>query len=143
MHQKLEAVCVALDKLAESIVNVWGDDRTYNEAFGWSGPALNRHELASVAYALASDIRETQADTIPEAMTGFINDLPRRINVLQTSTVPQFPGGNMGQAIPAYLATLQFVRVQLLPALGWVAIPDEKLLPHKLLRRARAASSQL
>lgn len=143
MHQKLEAICAALEKLAESVVNVWGDDRTYNEGLGWYGPALNRQELASVARSLASDIRATQAEAIPQVLANFVDDLPRRINVLQSNTVPQFPNNNAGQAIPAYLTTLQFVRAQLLPELGWVAIPDEKALPHKILRRVRAASSQL
>lgn len=144
MHQKLEAICAALENLGEAVVNAWGDDRTYNEGIGWNGPALNRHELSSVAYSLSNDIRAAQALQIPEDQANFVDDLPRRINDLLTRTVSQFTNGNnSGQAISAYLATLQFVRAELLPELGWVVIPDEKALPHKILRRVRAASSQL
>jgi len=52
-------------------------------------------------------------------------------------------GGNSGQAIPAYVTTLSLIRAQLLPALGWQAMPDSKALPANLARRARAAQAEL
>jgi len=60
MDEQLEAVCEALDALAGAVIKVWGEDRTYTEAFGWSGAAINRHDLASIASNLANDIRATQ-----------------------------------------------------------------------------------
>lgn len=143
MDKRLEAVCVALDTLAQSVINGWGDDRTYLEVLGWYGPAVTRQELASVAKKLASDIRATDSETIPSEIANLVADLPRRINALQGNTVPQFASGNVGQAVPAYLATLQCYRSLLLPELGWIVIPDEKAMPHRLLRRVRAASAQL
>lgn len=143
MNGQLEKICDELDKLAEAVLNVWGDDRTYNEALGWNAPAITRQEMASVATKLAMDIRATNVEDVPESVAKLVSDFPRRITHLQAHTVPQIPNGNIGQAAPAYLATLQYVRSQLLPELGWVAVPDDKHLPHKLIRRAVTANRQL
>ncbi len=143
MNEKLEAVCIALDSLAGSVISAWGDDRTYAEAFGWVGAAINRHDLASIASNLANDIRVTQAALVPEDIANFVGDLPKRIALLQQHTVPQMHSGNAGQAIPAYITTIELIRSLLLPKIGWVVTADEKSLPAKLLRRARAADSQL
>jgi hypothetical protein len=143
MNRQLEKICEELDKLAEAVINVWMDDRTYNEGLGWNAPAITRHEMASVATKLAMDIRATNVKDVPELVSMLVSDFPRRITHLQANTVPQIANGNIGQAAPAYLSTLQYLRNQLLPELGWVAIPDDKHLPHKLLRRAGTANKQL
>jgi hypothetical protein len=143
MDEQLEAVCEALDTLAGTVIKVWGEDRTYTEAFGWSGAAINRHDLASIASNLANDIRATQAELVPEDIEIFVGDLPRRIALLQNQTIPQMPSGNAGQAIAAYMTTLQLVRTLLLPKIGWVETPDEKSLPAKLLKNVRVANNQL
>lgn len=143
MDGQLNKICEALDKLAEAVVNAWGDDRTYNEVLGWNAPAITRHEMASVATKLAMDIRATNAEEVPESVAKLVSDFSRRIAHLEAHTVPQIPNGNIGQSAPAYLATLQYLRNQLLPELGWVAVPDDKHLPHKLLRRAGTANKQL
>ena len=120
-----------------------GADTTVCENWGWFGPAVTRHDLADVARSAAEDICTTNVDSLDGPWLKFVQDLPRRLQVLQNNTVPQMFGGNAGQAIPAYLATLSLIRAQLLPALGWQAMPDAKALPANLARRARAAQAEL
>lgn len=103
MNKDLEAVCVALDNLASAVITAWGGDTTVNDSAGWPGPAVTRHELANHALALAADIRSIDCDSIDSEIQNFVQDIPRRLQVLQGNTVPQMFGGNCGQAIPAYI----------------------------------------
>jgi hypothetical protein len=143
MNNSLEAVAAALDALANAVTNAWGADVTVCEGVGWFGPAVTRHELAGMARTLATDIRSTQAETIDANFEPVIVDMPRRLQILQSNTVPQMFGGNGGQAIPAYLSTLGFIRSVVLPAIGWQIIPDAKALPPALARRVRAATAEM
>jgi hypothetical protein len=143
LNKELEGVCSALDALATAVINSWGADTTVCENFGWFGPAVTRHDLAGLASRLASDIRSTQSETIESDSVKLVLDLPRRLQILQTTTVPHMFGGNGGQAIPAYVSTLALIRSVLLPAIGWQLLPDPKSLPSNLARRARAAQAEL
>ncbi len=143
MDKDLEAACVALDGVAQAVMNAWGGDTTYTESFGWFAPAVTRTDLAELAQSLAADIRSTQAETLEPKIKKLVLDLPRRLQVLQANTVPQMPSGNGGQAIAAYVATMQLIRTAVLPAIGWQIIPDPKSLPPALARRVRAAQAEL
>jgi hypothetical protein len=143
MADEIEEVCKALDNLAAAVISAWGADSTACENFGWFAPAVTRHELAEIAKTLAVDIRSTEGVTPPSTAMKLIQDLPRRLQVLQSNTVPQMFGGNGGQAIPAYLSTIAIIRATLLPQLSWQVIPDIKALPSNLARRVRAAQAEL
>ena len=142
MNKDLEAACVALDNLAQAVLAAWGGDTTATESFGWFAPAVTRHDLADLAKNLATDIRSTQTETLESNIQKLVTDLPRRIQLLQAQSVPQMFSGNGGQAIPAYIATLQLLRTTLLPSIGWQIIPDPKALPPTLARRVRAAEAE-
>jgi hypothetical protein len=143
MDKDLEAACVALDGVAQAVMNAWGGDTIYTESFGWFAPAVTRTDLADLAQSLAADIRSTQAEALEPKIKKLVSDLPRRLQVLQANTVPQMPSSNGGQAIAAYVATMQLIRTAVLPAIGWQVIPDPKSLPPALARRVRAAQAEL
>lgn len=143
MHKDLVAVCTSLDALATAVLGAWSADATVCENWGWYGPAVTRHDLAQVARALAEDIKSTNTDDLEPSTLKLVQDVPRRLSILQSNTIPQLFGGNSGQAIPAYLNTLLLLRAQILPAIGWQSLPDPKALPASLARRARAAQAQL
>ena len=143
MHKDLEVISSALETLAIAVTNAWGSDATMTDTLGWFAPTVTRHELASLARTLAADIRSTDSDVIDESIQSLVIDLPRRLQILQAHTVPQMYAGNAGQAVPAYISTITFLRAALLPALGWQLIPDQKALPANLARRARAALAEL
>lgn len=143
MDKDLEAACVALNGVAQAVLNAWGGDTTYTESFGWFSPAVTRSDLAELAQSLAADIRSTQAEELDPKIKQLVIDLPRRLQILQANTIPQIPSGNGGQAISAYVATMQLIRATVLPAIGWQVIPDPKSLPPALARRVRAAQAEL
>ena len=143
MHKDLDSVCTALDSLATAVVNGWSSDATMTDTLGWFAPVMTRQELAALATSLVEDIRSADADEVAASIKVLVLDLPRRLQILQVTTVPHFFNGNGGQAIPAYIATITFIRAALLPAMGWQTMPDTKALPAALARRARAALSEL
>ncbi|MCX9458736.1 hypothetical protein IG604_23770, partial [Vibrio cholerae] len=49
MDKDLEAACVALNGVAQAVLNAWGGDTTYTESFGWFSPAVTRSDLAELA----------------------------------------------------------------------------------------------
>jgi hypothetical protein len=143
LNQDLDNACTGLDALATAVTNAWGADTTVCENFGWFAPAVTRHDLADLARNLAADIRATDSESVEPAALKLVQDIPRRLQVLQGSTVPQMFGSNGGQAIPAYISTLALLRTTLLPAIGWQVVPDQKALPSSLARRVRAAQAEL
>ncbi|SOZ22499.1 conserved hypothetical protein [Cupriavidus taiwanensis] len=143
MLNELEKVCSALDGLAEAVLSAWSGEQTMTEAFGWYAPALTRHDLAKMARSLAADIRSVDADAVDSEIESWVGDLPRRIQQLQVSVVPQLFGGNAGQAAPAFVTTIQTIRGTVLPGIGWPTLPDAKAMPAPLARRARAAKAAL
>lgn len=143
MDKDLESACIALETLAKSIAEGWGSDATMTDGIGWFAPTLSRVELAGAARLLASDIRSTGITDLDEATRTFVVDIPRRTEILRSTTVPQFWSSNAGAAVPAYTFTMTYIRARLMPVLGWQAMPDPKALPANLARRARAALADL
>lgn len=143
MNKDLENACIALEALGNAVINSWPADVTMTEALGWFAPSITRHELGSLALTLASDIRSTEANVVSPSVLPLVVDLPRRLSILQANTIPQMYSSNGGQAAPAYIATMNFLRSMLLPSIGWQTVLDKKSLPSELLRRAKAAETQL
>jgi hypothetical protein len=143
MHKDYEAICKALDALATAVKTGWTGDQTFCEVWGWNCPAVTRHDMAALASRLAQDIRDAQPDSIPAGLQGLLTDTPRRLQLLQTSTVPQFWGGNNGPAVAAYTATLAALRQSLVPVIGWQLMPDTKVMPGHLARRLRSVQAEL
>lgn len=143
MDDSLENACNALDAIATAVTNAWGSDTTACENLGWFAPAVTRHDLADLARKLAGDIRSADTQAIDSTVQKLVDDIPRRLQILQGNTVPQMFGSNGGQAIPAYVSTIMLIRASVLPGIGWQVIVDQKALPATLARRVRAVQAEL
>ena len=143
MHKDIETLADALDGLASTVLSSWSSDATACEGLGWYAPAISRQDLAGMASTFAVDLRASASETVSEVAASLLSDAPRRLQVLQANTVPQMFGSNGGQAIPAYVNTLTFLRTMLLPGIGWQVLPDARALPSAIARRARAAQAEL
>lgn len=143
MNEQLESLCRALDAVSTSIVTGWTGEQTFCEAWGWNCPAVTRHEAASIAASLAAEIRAANIEEIDEVISEFLQHLPSKLKVMQTQTVPQFWGGNNGAAYAAYLATIDTIRANLHPLLGWKTIPDPKTLPGHTIRKLKSIQAEV
>lgn len=142
MHQTLEDLCNALDKLALAVTNAWTDDRTLCEVHGWHHPAVTRHDLASLPAKLSAQIRKVSPDQIDDSLDELLEDVPRRLKVLQGSTLPYMFNGNGHQAVPAYVSTIEWLQQAVQPLLDWQSV-DNKTMPAALARRLRSINADL
>jgi hypothetical protein len=143
MHKDLDALCRALDALAAAVKSGWNGDQTFCEAWGWNCPTVTRHDMANISLRLANDIREANIDDIDKDLIALVQDYPRRLQHMQTQTVPQFWGGNNGPAVSAYISTLDTIRFSLTPIIGWKLIPDNKTMPPHMARRLRSIQADI
>lgn len=147
MEKAIEELCISLDVLAANVISIWNSDASYNQAFGWTGAGINRHDLASFASNLATDLRDPNLVFTPTQLD-IATRIKPNIDILRANTLPQMLNANVGQSIPAYINTINFLRNQLLPRLiskplDWANVEDAKQLPLSIVRRANAADKQL
>lgn len=147
MEKVIEDLCKKLDQLANQIIAVWAADTTYLEGIGWMGPAFNRNDLASFATILSSDLRDPSLQ-FTQGQLDIAKRITPTIDIFRSSTVPQMSNSNIGQAIPAYINTINFLRNQLLPRfpakmLDWTNVEEAKQIPASIVRRAIAADKIL
>jgi hypothetical protein len=143
MNPTLSNICIALDELHLVVLTSWTDDRTVNEAYGWHHPCLTRQDLARLPLALADRLREANIETIEKELEVRLNDVPRRLGLLHSETVPHMFNGNGYQAIPAFIATLDALAIELRPVLGWQLLSDNKAMPAKLATRLRSIQAEI
>lgn len=143
MHKSLEAVCTALDNLSTAVINSWPGEQTFNEAWGWNCPTLTRHDVALLPKGLAERIREAAIDELDSELLKTISDLPRRLQHLQSTTVPQLFGGNCPQASSAFIGTINGLERTLAPILAWQAMSDNKMMPANLAKRIRILNAEI
>jgi len=142
MSADITTVFDALISLSNTVVATYPSqaDTPFSDQWGWPAPAINRHDAASLAKRLAEDLKKVSV--YPSEASVSAKEIVRRITHLQTQTVPQMYAGNIGQAYPAYVGTLQSIRDTLLPEAAWI-LPNRALLPAHIVRRAAAAQTRL
>ncbi len=143
MHKELEVICESLDRLSSSILNSSGDDRTLAEMHGWHHPPITRTDIAAIPADLASRIRIANVGSIDSNITEKLKDVPRRLAILQNSTIPYIFNGNANQALPAFMTTLEWLSSLLMPSVGWLRMPDDRSLPAPMARKLRRIQSEI
>lgn len=143
MNQNFEPLVKSLDALGAAIIAISpGHQPTLLATHGWNQPALNLTEVASFATRLATEIRDFGIDEIGENDQALITDYAARLEILKSSTIPQFWGGNAPQSIPAYIETIAGMRAGILHL-----IPKNKTIDprasSRLARRLDRMSSDL
>lgn len=142
MSAEISDVYDALRRVADAVVSNHPsqNDALFSDQWGWVAPAINRHEAAALASTLAKDIE--QVDKYPDGADVSADEIVRRISHLQTQIVPHMYNGNIGQAYPAYAATLEAIRKVVLPSQTWT-VQNRTMLPAALVRKAAAAQGRL
>ena len=116
MHKTLEAIQEHLEAVISQVQSTVPNDDPFGTAHGnWSFPGLTRSELIEEAQSIADLIKSQGGDDLGQNEVR-VQDYVRRLQHLQQQTVPQL-WGNAGQAVPAYLLTLQGLRKALDPVL--------------------------
>jgi hypothetical protein len=139
MHESLDSLCTSLENLSVAITNGWTGETTFNEAWGWTCPVLTRHDMASLPKELANRIRGLGLEEISDDMLPQINDLPRRLQILQSTTLPHLYSGNCSTASTTIISSIEGIEKVLYPFLearGFDEIEQDKIEVTKSLARA-------
>ncbi len=137
MNKSLEAVCTSLEELSVTITNGWAGETTFTETWGWNCPALTRHDMAALPKLLSSKLKNADPEEIDANLLLQIKDWPRRLQVLQSTTVPQLYGSNCPWASMAIIGTIESLEKVLDPLLipqDFKKIEQEKIEATKSLR---------
>lgn len=142
MDETLELVCNALEELANSISS--SETRPLVETQGWHNPSISFEDLSNIPRYLAKEIREAGIqEIISEELRASLESVPHKLDLTQVHTIPKILDGNSQQAIPAYMATIEWISIQIRPLLLWQSMQDPKAMPPNLLHRLASMKRQV
>ncbi len=139
MHQTLTTIKEHLEKVIAQVQSAVPNDEPFGNAHNnGSFPGLTRAELVEETQSIVDLIEAQGGDEVGEH-EARLQDYVRRLQHLQQHTVAQL-WNNAGQAVPAYLFTLQGLRKALMPVLtneGHAVIKLKKLAKQLRSMEAR------
>lgn len=142
MHQTLTTTKKHLEKVIAQVKSAVPNDEPFGNAHGnWSFPGLTRAELVEEAQSIVDLIDDQGGDDVGGHETR-LQDYVRRLQHLQQHTVAQI-WGQAGQAVPAYLFTLQGLRKALMPVLTNDGHADALVKLKKLANQIRGMEARL
>lgn len=142
MHQTLTTIQQNLEKVITQVRSSVPNDEPFGNAHGnWSFPGLTRAELIEEAQSIIDLIEDHGGEDIGDHDTR-LKDYVRRIQHLQQHTVTQL-WGQAGQAVPAFMLTLDGLRKALAPALTRDEHAEAIIKLRKLSTQLRGMESRL
>lgn len=137
----------SLDALTKGIIDGWDGDQTFRETWGWNCPALTRHDLAKTIKSASERVRQLATNQMDSHLSVLLPDVPRRVQLLTSETLPYLYNGNAAGAYPAIKQTIDWINDELdfylPPVVDWQDFESEKLMPRAMLRRLRSIDAQL
>lgn len=142
MHQTLTTIQQHLESVIVQVRSVVPNDEPFGNAHGnWSFPGLTRTELIEEAQSIIDLIVDQGNDDVGNH-DARLNDYARRLQHLQDQTVAQL-WSNAGQAVPAFMLTLDGLRKALAPVLTRDGHTEAAAKLRKLVTQLRGMESQL
>lgn len=137
----------SLDAFAKGVIDGWSGDQTFREAWGWNCPALTRHDLAKTIRSTSERVRQLATNQVDSHLSVLLPDVPRRVQLLTSETLPYLYNGNAPSAYPAIKQTIDWINDELNfylpPTVDWQDVESQKLMPRAMLRRLRSVDAQL
>jgi hypothetical protein len=143
MHPVFESVKAQINSLITHLHSVMPKDHPLGIIHNvWSGPGLTKSELIEVAQSIVTMIDERAGDEILQN-EARLTDYGRRLEFLRTQTLAQIWGGNAGQAVSAYVLTLDGLRRALDTALARDSHAENAATILKVTRQLRSMEARL
>lgn len=144
MHDTLKNVTSHLLQLIAQVKSTVPNEEPIGIAHGaWNVAAITKTDLINEAGELIDLIQDRGLDELDEETNILLTDYVRRLDHVRTHTVPQFWSGNAGQAIPAYIQTINGLRKSLERALLKTTQADADSLLRKVLTTLRSMEAKL
>jgi len=142
MHETLTTIQQHLENVITQIRSAVPSDEPFGNAHGnWSFPGLTRAELIEEAQSIIQLIEDQGGDNVGNH-GARLQDYVRRLQHLQQHTVGQL-WGNSGQAVTAYMLTLEGLRKALAPVLVRDGHAEAVVKIRKLTTQLRGMESRL
>jgi hypothetical protein len=139
--QILSDIATKLDELANQVVNMVGDDRTFMEIWAWNNPAINRHEFADLIRKPIALINRMENMEVSEADFNRLQSIPAQLAYFQGNSIQNLPSGN---AYYVYLTATSFVSnleniltPYVKATVDWTEIKDRKMVPAAMAIRLK------
>lgn len=142
MHKDIEQACVSLEALSTAVLSSSSEERTL-EIHGWNFPLVSRNDLAFIPRQLAKQLRDANPEEVDKELAVIVQDIPRRLQLLQTNVLPHLLNANAAAAIPVYQTTLGVLKNQLEALVNWQIVSDPKAMPSKIAKRIRSIIAAL
>lgn len=136
MHETIQAICSALSEIqnfAQQQANASNPDNTLINQRGWSHPAITPNDVVQIIEDLRIKIEQANIESIESLDNEKVNIIPERIRSLHPN-IQYVLNGNAHQALPAFLATLDWIEKTFDPILGPQNL-ENPLIPAKLKKR--------
>jgi hypothetical protein len=143
MDKTLQEAIDSLEDIAKSITEAYSDDNSMTDTFGWNFPALNRHDLALMAFRISDRIKKVQSLDISDEYRDKLEEIPVGIEIFKKNTLQYLFTGNGVQAISAYMSLIQWIEYLIQPLFEWETLQDNNLLPIKITRKLKSIQSEL
>lgn len=142
MHQTLTNIQQHLNKIITQLQSAIPSEEPFGNAHGnWSFPGLTRAELIEEAQSIADLIEDQGGDDVGND-DARLQDYVRRLQHLEQHTIGQL-WGNSGQAVSAYLFTLNGLRKALAPVLNQNRHAEAVVKLKKLAHQLRSMEARL
>ena len=99
--------------------------------------------MAFIPRQLAKQLRDANPEEVDKELAVIVQDIPRRLQLLQTNVLPHLLNANAAAAIPAYQTTLGVLKNQLEALVNWQIVSDPKAMPSKIAKRIRSIIAAL
>jgi len=143
MHEALSDLCDSLEDLADSLLNSWSENRTLKDLYGWHHPPLTRQDIAEIPQSLIKKLEKFDIDEIDKEIEDKIKFFPNKVEQLKRDTITHIFNGNAHQALPAYMATMNWINLILEPLFSWENLKDTKAMPHQMAKRLRTIKAEI
>lgn len=143
MSEIIKNLCDVLDELSSTVLSSGNDDQILKNVYGWNHPPLTRHDLAYMPKGISQSLRALKIENLEEDIEKVISNIPDKIRLMYSDTIPYMFNGNGAQAIPIYISTLNWIRQVISPLVGWEVLQDNKAMPNQLSRRLRSIQAEL
>lgn len=139
MNSKLEEICTSLVNLADNLMTSHSDLSNISDVVGWTGPPLNKEDLANIAKKLAERIKATGIEEIDPELMNIIEDIPDKIETFHQNLMSYlFNGSYFSHALVGYFSLINFINEALSPIFTWEAILNAGSIPRQLANKIRS-----
>lgn len=117
---------------------------TVMASHNWTLPAISKSDIASVVQSLENKARGIPADNITINDEKVIELISSRLGLIHSSTYAHMFNQQHGaQALPAFMATMQWADLMLSGICGWRSVSDSKQMPASIYKRLASLREQI